>query len=239
MIETPAIVIWTLKYGDSSLIANCYTKSNGIKGYMLNGILKSKKRDINKALFQPFNLISILSDHRKNESLNYIKEVRINKPITSIHNSILKTTITLFLSEVLKSVLQEEGGKNENLYNFLETMTLWLDSNNANPNFHIKFLIELTRYMGFYPNTSNINSECFDLSTGCFTNNDNSKNTLLGKDLKCFKEILGMNFDEIQMLKWNNSVRNSLLNEIIRYYSIHLQRFKTPKSLSVLHEIFK
>ena len=206
---------------------------------MLNGILKSKKRDINKALFQPFNLISILSDHRKNESLNYIKEVRINKPITSIHNSILKTTITLFLSEVLKSVLQEEGGKNENLYNFLETMTLWLDSNNANPNFHIKFLIELTRYMGFYPNTSNINSECFDLSTGCFTNNDNSKNTLLGKDLKCFKEILGMNFDEIQMLKWNNSVRNSLLNEIIRYYSIHLQRFKTPKSLSVLHEIFK
>ena len=238
MIETPAIVIWTLKYGDSSLIANCYTKSNGIKGYMLNGILKSKKRDINKALFQPFNLISILSDHRKNESLNYIKEVRINKPITSIHNSILKTTITLFLSEVLKSVLQEEGGKNENLYDFLETMTIWLD-NNANPNFHIKFLIELTRYMGFYPNSSNMNYECFDLSTGCFTNNDNSKNIILGKNLKSFKEILGMNFDEIEMLKWNNSVRNSLLNEIIRYYSLHLQRFKTPQSLSILHEIFK
>ena len=238
MIETPAIVIWTLKYGDSSLIANCYTKSHGLKGYMLNGVLKSKKRGINKALFQPFNLISIISDHRKKASLNYIKEARINKPISSIHNSILKTTITLFLSEVLKSVLQEEGGKNENLYDFLETMTIWLD-NNANPNFHIKFLIELTRYMGFYPNSSNMNYECFDLSTGCFTNNDNSKNIILGKNLKSFKEILGMNFDEIEMLKWNNSVRNSLLNEIIRYYSLHLQRFKTPQSLSILHEIFK
>ena len=225
MIETPAIVISTIKYGDSSLIANCYTKSNGVKGYMLNGILKSKKRNINKALFQPFSLISIISDHRKKEKLNYIKEVRVNKPITSIHNSILKTSITLFLSEVLKSVLQEEGGRNENLYNFLETMALWLDRNNANPNFHIKFLIELTRYMGFYPNSSNIHYQCFDLSTGCFTNNSNSKNILLGKDLKNFKKILGMNFEGIEMLNWNKSVRNSLLNEIIRYYSIHLQRF--------------
>jgi DNA repair protein RecO (recombination protein O) len=65
LIKTPAIVIWTLKYGDSSLIANCYTKKDGLKGYILNGILKSKKRGIKKALFQPFNLINIISDHKK------------------------------------------------------------------------------------------------------------------------------------------------------------------------------
>lgn len=239
MIKTPAIVIWTLKYGDSSLIANCYTKKDGLKSYILNGVLKSKKIGIKKALFQPFNLINIISDHRRKEGLNYIKEVSINKHLGSIHNSISKTTITLFLSDVLKSVLQEEGGENESLYDFLETMTLWLDSNNSNVNFHIKFLIELTRYMGFYPNISNNNYEYFDMLTGCFTNNNNSKNILSGKNLNSFKEILGMNFDEIKLLKWNNSIRNSLLNEIILYYSLHLQRFKTPKSLSVLHEIFK
>lgn len=239
MIKTPAIVIWTLKYGDSSLIANCYTKSDGLKGYILNGVLKPKKAGINKALFQPFSLINIVSNHRKKERLNYIKEVSINKTLYSIHTSILKITITLFLSEVLKSVLQEEGSENENLYDFLETMTLWLDSNEPNPNFHIKFLIELTRYMGFYPNKSNINYDNFDLLTGCFTIQNNSKYLLSMEDLKSFKQILGMNFDEIELLKWNNSIRNSLLNQIIKYYSLHLQRFKTPKSLSVLHEIFK
>ena len=238
MIKTPAIVIWTLKYGDSSLIANCYTKKNGLKGYILNGILKSKKKGINKALFQPFNIINIISDHKK-DRLSYIKEASIYKPLNSIHNSISKTTIALFLSEVLKNVLQEEGGENENLYSFLETTTLWLDSNSSNSNFHVKFLIELTRYIGFYPNKSNTNYQCFDMLTGCFTNDNTSKTLMSGKVLISFKEVLGMTFDQINLLKWNSNIRNSLLNEIIRYYSIHLQRFKTPKSLSVLHEIFK
>ena len=239
MIKTPAIVIWSLKYGDSSLIVNCYTKKNGLKGYILNGILKPKKTGIKKALFQPFNLINIISDHRKKEGLNYIKEANINIPLNSIHNSISKTTITLFLSEVLKSVLREEGGENENLYNYLETMTLWLDNNDYNSNFHLKFLIELTRYIGFYPNMSNNNCEYFDLLTGCFTNDNTSKHILSGKKLSYFKEILGTDFDQIKLLKCNTSIRNSLLNEIISYYSLHLQSFKTPKSLSVLHEIFK
>ncbi len=163
-----------------------------------------------------------------------MKEASINISLNSIHNSISKTTITLFLSEVLKSVLQEEGGENKNLYNYLETMTLWLDNNSYNSNFHIKFLIELTRYIGFYPNMSNDNCKCFDLLNGCFTNDNNSKYILSGKKLIYFKEILGMNFDQIKLLKWNTSIRNSLLNEIISYYSLHLQRFKTPKSLSVL-----
>ena len=239
MIKTPAIVIWTLKYGDSSLIANCYTKKDGLKGYILNGILKSKKTGIKKALFQPFNLINIISDHKK-KGLNHIKEVELNKPLNSIHSSITKTTIALFLSEILKNVLQEEGGENENLYNFLEIMTIWLDNNDSNSNFHIKFLIELTRYIGFYPNKSNSNYKYFDMLSGCFTNDNNNSNTLLtGNVLKSFKEVLGMNFDQIKLLKWNSNVRNSLLNEIIRYYSLHLQGFKTPNSLSVLHEIFK
>ena len=239
MIKTPAIVIWTLKYGDYSLIVNCFTKKDGLKGYILKGILKPKKVGIKKAIFQPFNLINIISDHRKTEGLNYMKEASINISLNSIHNSISKTTITLFLSEVLKSVLQEEGGENKNLYNYLETMTLWLDNNSYNSNFHIKFLIELTRYIGFYPNMSNNNCKYFDLLNGCFTNDNNSKYILSGKKLIYFKEILGMNFDQIKLLKWNTSIRNSLLNEIISYYSLHLQRFNTPKSLSVLHEIFK
>ena len=75
--------------------------------------------------------------------------------------------------------------------------------------------------------------------TGCFTNDNTSKTLMSGKVLISFKEVLGMTFDQINLLKWNSNIRNSLLNEIIRYYSIHLQRFKTPKSLSVLHEIFK
>ena len=136
--KTSAIVIWTIKYGDSSLIANCYTKNDGLIGYMLNGILKSRKRTLKKALFQPFNIINIISNRTKKEGLNYIKEASVIQPL-SLHNSVIKTSIILFLSEVLKNVLKEEKSKNSNLYDYLETMILWMDSNYPNPNFHIKF----------------------------------------------------------------------------------------------------
>ncbi len=238
MSKTSAIVIWTIKYGDSSLIANCYTKNDGLIGYMLNGILKSKKRTLKKALFQPFNIINIISNRTKKEGLNYIKEASVIQPL-SLHNSVIKTSIILFLSEILKNVLKEEKSKNSNLYDYLETMILWMDSNHPNPNFHIKFLIELTRFIGFYPNISNKNKKYFDLSSGCFTDKNNSENILSISNMRYFKEILGMDFDQIKTLNWNHNIRIDILNEIIRYYTIHLQNFKTPKSLSVLHEIFK
>ena len=163
MIETPALVISSIKYGDSSLITSCYTKYYGLKSYLLKGVLSSRKGKLSKGMFQTFGLISLISNHKKKEGLNFINEARINKPIKSIHTSIFKSTVVIFLSEVLKSVLKEEKEKNEELYNFLEVMILWLDSKNFNPNFHLKFLIDLTRYIGFYPNTSDYNYPYFCL----------------------------------------------------------------------------
>ena len=107
-----------------------------------------------------------------------------------------------------------------NLYDYLETMILWMDSNHPNPNFHIKFLIELTRFIGFYPNISNKNKKYFDLSSGCFTDKNNSENILSISNMRYFKEILGMDFDQIKTLNWNHNIRIDILNEIIRYYTI-------------------
>jgi len=36
-----------------------------------------------------------------------------------------------------------------------------------------------------------------------------------------------------------NESRTRILNYIIDYYSLHLQMFKTPKSINVFAEIFK
>ena len=52
LVKTNAIVISTLKYGDSSLITRCYCKELGLKSFMLKGILTSKKGGLKKSLFQ-------------------------------------------------------------------------------------------------------------------------------------------------------------------------------------------
>lgn len=238
MIETPALVISSIKYGDSSLITTCFTKYYGLRSYLLKGILSSRKGKLSKGMFQTFGLLSLISHHKKKEGLNFINEARINKPIKSIHTSIFKSTVVIFLSEVLKSVLKEEKEKNEELYNFLEVMILWLDSKNFNPNFHLKFLIDLTRYIGFYPNTSDYNYPYFDLNNGSFSNKINSENIILGDDLKNFRNLIKLNFDQIEMLSLTKKIRKNLLDQLMIYYGIHLQYFNPPKSIKVFNDVF-
>tara|TARA_B100001057_G_scaffold211878_1_gene212291 strand:- start:11452 stop:12180 length:729 start_codon:yes stop_codon:yes gene_type:complete len=238
LIETPALVISSIKYGDSSLITTCYTKYFGLKSYLLKGILNSRKGKLSKGMFQTFSLISLISNHKKKEGLNFINEAGISKPFKSIHTSIFKSTVVIFLSEVLRSVLKEEKEKNEELYDFLEVMILWLDSENFNSNFHLKFLIDLTKYMGFYPNTSNYGYPYFDLNNGSFSNKVNSENLILGDDLKMFRNLLKLNFDQIEILSITNKIRKNLLDQLMTYYCIHLQYFNPPKSIKVFNDVF-
>ncbi len=79
LVETDAIVLSTLKYGDASLIARCYCKELGLKSFLLKGILSSKKGRLKKSFFQPLSLIT-LNTQIKNESkqgLNFIKEASV------------------------------------------------------------------------------------------------------------------------------------------------------------------
>ena len=48
-IETKAIVLSSLKYGDTSLIVRCYTEQLGLKSFIAKGVFSKKKR--NTALY--------------------------------------------------------------------------------------------------------------------------------------------------------------------------------------------
>ncbi|MCL4138902.1 UNVERIFIED_CONTAM: hypothetical protein GTU68_036935, partial [Idotea baltica] len=123
---TKTIVLNALKYSDSSLIVKCFTKDEGIKSYLIRGILKPKKKGITAAYFQQLTQLKIVANHNNKNALNSLKEVHIEHPYKSIYNNVVKQTIVLFLSEVLSNTIQEEE-KNEDLYHFLETAFIWLD----------------------------------------------------------------------------------------------------------------
>ena len=151
LVETKALVLHSIKYNDSSLIAHCYTETLGIQSFMLKGILSAKKGKIRKAHFQPLTLLKLQFQHKNKGGLNFIKELRVEQPYQSIYTSIEKNTIALFLSEVLYKSLREEE-TNPLLFEYLENAVLWLDSNDAIANFHLLFLLKLTQFLGFYPN---------------------------------------------------------------------------------------
>ena len=103
LVKTNAIVISTVKYGDSSLITRCYCKELGLKSFMLKGILTSKKGGLKKSLFQPLNLINISTQikNQSNQKLNFIREGSLKVHFKEIPLKIKKNAIALFISEVI------------------------------------------------------------------------------------------------------------------------------------------
>lgn len=241
LVETDAIVISTLKYGDTSLIARCYCKKLGLRSFILKGILSSKKGSLKKSLFQPLSLIS-LSTQVKNESnnaLHYIKEASVRIPFYEIPLNIKKNAVALFISEVLTQAISEEGDPNPSLFDFLENEIVRLEREKFLPVFHLKFLIELCYYLGFYPNLSDVEKTHFDLENGCFCEVSNSKFVIGGEVVIAFKKLLGTNFDSMYQLNMSNPLRRKLMRFLIDYFNIHLHQFGKIKSVDILHEIFR
>ncbi|MGJ8743925.1 DNA repair protein RecO [Polaribacter sp.] len=236
-VTTKAIVFSSLKYNDTSLIVKCFTQEEGIKSYLIRGVLKAKKGGIKIAYFQPLTLLKIEANHNTKNRLNSIKEVEVFYPYTSIYQHIVKQSVVLFLSEVLSNSIQEEE-KNNNLFTYLENGFIWLDTHDKIANFHLLFLLNLTRFLGFYPDVSDSEKLGFNLLDGSFSDEIHQKNVISGNHFYQFKKLLGINFNTLEQVSFSKQERQLVLQIIIKYFELHLDGFRNPKSLQVLEAVF-
>ncbi|GAL88831.1 DNA repair protein RecO [Jejuia pallidilutea] len=234
---TNAIVLSKLKYRDNDLIVKCYTQEHGIISFLVRGVLKSKKSNTKVAYFQLLSQIQVVFNYTKTRSLYTLKEVKTTAIYTSLHSHILKSSVVMFLSEILATTLQEEE-KNEALYSYLETTLLWFDADKEYANFHLLFLLKLTKYLGFYPDVSQINFSYFNLEDGSFQTKEYGRYSISGENLILLKELLGIKFDALHTIKINAQKRQSFLNMILLYFELHLGSFRTPKSLQIFNQVF-
>ncbi|MEZ4855210.1 MAG: DNA repair protein RecO [Gelidibacter sp.] len=237
LLKTDAIVLSKIKYRDHDLIVKCYTKNRGVVSYLLKGVLKSTKNTSKVAYYQPLSQLQIEETYNANQSLQYIKEVKLNVTYQSLHTNVLKSAIVMFLSEVLSSVLKEEEA-NPLLYDYLETTLQWLDHETEFSNFHLLFLLELTKHLGFYPETSQIDFPYFNLSSGLFCLKPQNHYTISNQNLNVLKQLLGIKFDTLYTLKLNSNQRQSFLAMLLLYFELHLGDFRKPKSLQILNQVF-
>lgn len=237
LITTNAIVLNTIKYGDSSLIVKCYTKELGLLSFLVRGVLKAKKKGAKIAYFQVLNQLSISFNYKNKNALSSIKDIRVVNPYKTIPNSIVKQSLVLFLSEMLSKSIQEETA-DSNFYAYLESALVWLDYHDKVSNFHLLFLLNLTRFLGFYPDMSNSHYSGFDLQEGNFTQSISNKFVIKNNDFYQFKKLLGINFDDVEEVNFSKKERQTVLQIIIQYFQLHLGNFSKPKSLQVLETIF-
>ncbi len=238
VITTKAIVFSSLKYSEADLIVRCYTESSGLKSYLLRNILRSRKGNLKKSYFQPLTLLELEVIHKDKGTLEQIKEVKVFQPYKTLHTQVIKEAMVIFISEILTNSIQEEV-EDTALFNFLESSLIWLDNHNEIANFHILFLLKLSIHLGFYPDTSTIMYNNFNLLEGNFQKFCKGKYCENGVHVEGLKRFFGIEFDAINRIKPTKKIRLDILNLLLLYYQLHLQSFKKPKSLLVLNQIFE
>ncbi len=236
-VTTKSIVLSAIKYGDTSLIVKAFTASDGVKSYLLRGVLTSRKGKVRAGLFQPLMQLEIVATHKNKGTLERIREAKVVYPYKTLHTEIVKNSIVLFLAEILNNVIQEEE-KNIPLFNYLEYALHWLDMNDQVSNFHLLFLIQLTAYLGFYPEVTQQHLPYFDLLEGNFIGKPSLNPVLEGDLLNYFRKFLGINFDALFPIKITRNLRQELLKKVLLYFELHLQGFRIPKSLTILNAVF-
>jgi len=232
------IVLKTTLYSESSVVAQVFTDKFGIQSYLINGVKKPKAK-IPMNVLQPLHLLEMVVYHKINTQIQRIAEARPSPVFRSIPYQVIKNTIIQFLNEVLyKSIRQQHA--DENLFDFIYNAIAWFDENDsALVNFHLAFLLKLSRFLGFAPHVQTRNDQkYFDLQEGDFTSVMPIHPNFIDKNnADYFLLLFTMPFEKINEIKIDNLTRRFLLDKILVYYSLHTASFGQIKSHQVLEEI--
>lgn len=238
--KTLGIVLHTLKYKDTSIIVDIYTEVAGRASFMVS-VLRSRKATVKPVLFQPLALVELEADFRPNTSIYRIKEAKSFHPFTSIPYDPYKAAIALFLSEFLYRAAREEV-ENKPLFAYLRHSILWLDECTTGfANFHLVFLMRLSRFLGLYPNLEDYTEgDYFDLQNACFTSLRPQLHShyIDPAEAANLTKLMRMNYETMHLFNMNRTERNRCLMIMNEYYRLHLPDFPVLKSIEVLKELF-
>ncbi len=217
--KTRGIVFRFTKYGDSSIIVTIFTELFGLQTYIVNGV-RSKSAKGKIALYQPLTLLDLVVYYKENANIKRIREVRCLHQYQSLQTDIRKSSIGMFINEVLNKAVKEENHAQE-LFEFLLDSLIILDHQQYDfENFHLIFLIKLSRFLGF----------------GAHESDEVLIQKLTGKEEEVLlKKLIIAEYDHTFIM--TNLQRRSLLEILLRFYSAHIDTLGEIRSVQVLKEV--
>ena len=238
--KTRGIVLHTLKYNDTSIIVDIYTELSGRASFLVP-IPRSRKATVKSVLFQPLALIELEADFRAKGTLYRVKEAKSFHPFSTIPFDPYKSSMALFIAEFLYRAIREEA-ENRPLFAYLEYSIAWLDEcKEGYANFHLVFLMRLSRFLGLYPNLEDYHAgDYFDLLNACFTSIRPQLHSsyINPEEAGRLRQLMRMNYDTMHLFGMSRLERTRCLTIMNDYYRLHLPEFPMLKSLEVLRELF-
>jgi DNA repair protein RecO (recombination protein O) len=216
--KTPGIVFRFTRFGDTSIIVNVFTESFGLQSYIVNGVRSSSAKG-KIALYQPLTLLDMVVYYKENAHVKRIKECKCLHQYHSIHTDVRKSAIAMFLNELLNKTVKDESHTRD-LYGFISNSLIALDDLEQHyENFHLIFLIKLSRLLGFGANL------VIEVLSGRLTDR---------KVESKLEELLSADYHT--PIRMTITQRREILDLLLRFYKDHMDSLGEFKSVQVLQE---
>lgn len=238
-MKTEAIVLHSFKYGESKLIVDMFTREAGRLSFVVP-LPKTPKSRLKKQYFQPMTLLEVECDLRQQVQLQRLKDARLLAAYTSIPFSPEKLALSLFTAEFLYHALRSEQ-QNVALFSYVSDSMQWLDmARSGYANFHLTFLLRLSRFLGFYPNLEGFaDGYVFDLRAGCFSAQVPVHHDFLQpSESRLVGVLMRMCFPTMHRYRFSRHERNRIAEVLLQYYRLHIPQFPELKSLGVLQALW-
>jgi DNA repair protein RecO (recombination protein O) len=238
--STRGIVLHTVKYSETSLVVKIYTEHFGLQSYLVRGVRKQKSR-MPPVLFQHLTLVDLVVYHKERTALQTIKEIQIAYPYKSIPFEIKKSSLALFINELLfKSIREEEA--NRKLFDFIRESCVFLDETIQPVNyFHLWFMVHLTSFLGFIPQMNfSAGKKIFNMKEGMFEETPPGHEFFMDEvSAAFFYQLYTVSSEGISVLSYPLEERNRMVGKMMEYYRLHLPGFTGLRSHQILHTVLE
>ena len=224
LISTKGIILRKTKYRETSIIVNIYTEELGLNSFIVNSVRTAKARH-KIGYFEPLNLVELTAYHKPGRDIDRISEIRAAPPIYNIRQDIYKSTISLFMVEVLNKCIIERD-KNQPLFNYLYKSILALEVAEQNNSFHLQFMLKLAKYLGFGIHDPK----------SIIRQSNNLQFYDKPETIRMLQKLLESDLTEAPVM--TPEQRTNILDDIVHYYHTQLD-MPQLKSLEVLRTVFK
>lgn len=246
--KTKGIVLRTVKYGETSIIASVYTEIFGLQSYLVNGVRTSGKKGSGKAnLFQSGVILDMVVYHNELKQLQRIKEFKWGYLYKHILQDVVKNTVVLFMVELLTKCLKQPE-ENPDLFYFMEDALLHLDEGDDKTvaGYPLFFLVQLTYFLGIPPQSATVLQTkepqlYFDLREGVFTNHTPDHHYYIQQPhTSVLINLLQVRQpQELQEVNMSGDSKRRLMAAMEEYYQLHITDFGTMRTVPILREILK
>ena len=238
-------MLHTIRYGDHRVIVDMFTREHGRVSFIVP-LPKSGRGRMKRQYFQPLTLLAVSCDVRPQRQLQTLTDASLLQPLPSLFTVPDKLSVAIFVSEFMYHALKGEQA-NAPLFDYVRSSIEWLDSCSGRyANFHLVFLMRLSRFLGFYPNltshhqgVSEKTDSYFDLRAATFCSDvPLHRDFLMPAEAAHIHQLMRMDYSTMHLFRLTRAQRNRILELLLLYYRLHLPDFPELRSVDVLHDLY-